>query len=203
MGRAPDAAADPADTFDAGAVPADLAALIAASPDVAALDRGIDEAVAREQLARAMRKPDPTVSGGVLIDAQPEFMYGWRAGLAITVPLFTRHNADVLVETARVAQLRAQRDARIATLTGEATAAAARAQAARRQYLRYRDEIVPQLTTIESMAEDSYRSGQTGLAAFLQALQAAREVRLRATDAGLEYQAALADLERALGGPLR
>ena len=38
--------------------------------------------------------------------------------------------------------------------------------------------------TIESMAEDSYRSGQTNLAAFLQALQAAREVRLRATDAG-------------------
>jgi len=88
-------------------------------------------------------------------------------------------------------------------LTGEAAAAAARAQAARRQYLRYRDEIVPQLTTIESMAEDSYRSGQTGLAAFLQSLQAAREIRLRATDAGLEYQAALADLERALGGPLR
>jgi outer membrane protein, heavy metal efflux system len=203
MGRAPDAAADPADTFDAGAVPADLAALIAASPDVAAFDREIDEAVARERLARAMRTPDPTVSGGVLIDAQPEFMYGWRAGVAISVPVFTRHNADVQVETARVAQLRAQRDARIATLTGDAAAAAARAQAARRQYLRYRDEIVPQLTIIESMAEDSYRSGQTGLSAFLQALQGAREVRLRATDAGLEYQAALADLERALGGPIR
>ena len=50
-------------------------------------------------------------------------MYGWRAGLAITIPLFTSHTADVQVETARVAQLRAQRDARIATLTGEATAA--------------------------------------------------------------------------------
>ena len=53
------------------------------------------------------------------------------------------------------------------------------------------------------MAEDSYRSGQTGLSAFLQAMQAAREVRLLATDAGLEFQQALADLERALGGPLR
>ncbi len=61
---------------------------------------------------------------------------------------------------------------------------------------------MPQLATIEAMAEDSYRSGQTNLAAFLQALQAAREVRLRATDAGLEYQTALADLERALGGPV-
>jgi len=82
-------------------------------------------------------------------------------------------------------------------------AAATRADAARRQYLRYRDEIVPQLTTIETMAEDSYRSGQTNLTAFLQALLAARELRLKATEAGLSYQTALADLERALGGPIQ
>jgi outer membrane protein, heavy metal efflux system len=203
IGRGRDTPAEPADTFDAGVIPGDPAAIVAAGPDIAALNREIDEAVARERLAVAMRRADPTVSGGMLFDSQPDFTYGWRVGVAIAIPVFTRHNADVQVETARVAQLRALRDARLATLTGDATAAAARAQAARRQYLRYRDEIVPQLTTIESMAEDSYRSGQTNLAAFLQALQAAREVRLRATDAGLEYQTALADLERALGGPIQ
>jgi outer membrane protein, heavy metal efflux system len=203
IGRAPDAAADPADSFGAGAIPADLAAAIAAHPDVVAIDRAIDEAVARERLAVAMRKPDPTLSGGVLIDSQPEFMYGWRFGVAIAIPVFTTHKADVQVETARVAQLRAEREARVATLTGDVAAAAARAQAARRAYLRYRDEIIPQLVTIESMAEDSYRSGQTGITAFLQALQAARQVRLTATDVGVEYQGALADLERALGGPIR
>jgi cobalt-zinc-cadmium efflux system outer membrane protein len=203
LGRGPDAPAEPADPFDLGAIPADPAALVAASPDVAALDREIDEAVARERLAVAMRRADPTVSGGALFDARPDFTYGWRAGVAVAIPVFTRHNAEVQVETARVTQLRAQREARVATLTGEAIAAAARAQAARRQYLRYRDEIVPQLGSIEAMAEDSYRSGQTNLAAFLQALQAGRELRLRATDAGLEYQTALADLERALGGPVQ
>jgi outer membrane protein TolC len=109
----------------------------------------------------------------------------------------------VRVEAARVAQLRAHRGARVAELTGQATAAAARGGAARQRYLRYRDEIIPQLSAIEAMAEDSYRSGQTGLAAFLQAMQSAREVRLLATDAGLEYQTAVADLERALGGPVR
>ena len=203
MGRSPDAPADPADGFEVGSLPADLAASIAASPDIAAIDRQIDEAVAREQLARAMRTPDSTVSGGVLFDSQPDFTYGWKAGLAITIPVFTRHDAGVRVETARVVQLRAQREARVAELTGQATADAARARAARQRYLRYRDEIVPQLSTLESMAEDSYRSGQTGLAAFLQAMGSAREVRLLATDAGLEYQSALADLERAIGGPIR
>jgi len=200
---APGFAARPADSFDVGAIPADLPTAIARSPDIAALDRQIDEAVARERLARTLRTPDTTVSGGVLFDSPPEFTYGWKAGVAMTIPVFTRHSADVKVESARVAQLRAQREARMAELTGQAVAAAARAQAARRRFLRYRDEIVPQLSTIESMAEDSYRSGQTGLSAFLQAMQAAREVRLLATDAGLEYQQALADLERALGGAVR
>ena len=203
IGRPAAAAFVPADTFDGGSIPTDLAAAILASPDVAVLDRAIDEAAASERLAQAMRTPDPTLSGGLLLDAQPEFMYGWKFGLGITIPLFTRHNAAVQVESARLAQLRAEREARIAELTGQAGAAAARADAARRQYLRYRDEIVPQLTAIEAMAEDSYRSGQTGLAALLQALQAAFETRLRATDAGLSYQEALADLERALGGSIR
>ncbi len=203
LGRAPDAPLEVGDTFEAGESLPDPAAAVAASPDIAALDRQIDEAVARERLAIALRRPDPTVSGGVLFDARPEFMYGWRGGLAITIPVFTRHTADVRVETARVAQLKATRAARVAAIAGDAAAAAARAQAARRQYQRYRDEIVPQLAAVEAMAEDSYRSGQTNLTAFLQALQAAREVRLRATDAGQEYQTALADLERALGGPLR
>jgi cobalt-zinc-cadmium efflux system outer membrane protein len=203
IGLAPGTAATPSDSFDVGTIPADLVAIVAGSPDIVAIDRQIDEAVARERLARTLRTPDTTISGGLLLDSPPEFTYGWKAGLAMTIPVFTRHLADVRVETARVAQLRAQRQARLTELTGQASAAASRAQAARRRFLRYRDEIIPQLATVESMAEDSYRSGQTGLSAFLQALQAAREVRLLATDAGLEYQQALADLERALGGPVR
>ena len=109
IGRAPESPAEPIDPFDAGIVPADPAAIVAAGPDIAALDREIDEAVARQRLATAMRTPDPTVSGGVLFDAQPEFTYGWRVGVAVAVPIFTRHNAEVRVEAAHVAQLRAQR----------------------------------------------------------------------------------------------
>jgi outer membrane protein TolC len=62
--------------------------------------------------------------------------------------------------------------------------------------------MIPRVAEVEGMAEDSYRSGQTGLVAMLQALQTARDLRLRAVDAGLDYQNALADLERAVGGPL-
>jgi outer membrane protein TolC len=56
---------------------------------------------------------------------------------------------------------------------------------------------------VEQLAQDSYQLGQTGLTALLQALQASRDVRLRALDAVSRYQAAVADLERAIGAPLQ
>ena len=68
---------------------------------------------------------------------------------------------------------------------------------------RYQNEILPASLQVEQMAEESYRSGQTGLPAYLQTLQAAREIRQRALQAGLDYQLALADLERAMGTPLK
>lgn len=204
LGRPTGAAIEPADDFDLGPPPPHelIASALASNVDLLVLDREIAQALAQERLARAMQTPDPTVTGRLERDVQPDFMYGWQFETMVAVPLFTRHRAAVLVEQARVTQLRAAREAIVTRLTGEALASLARATAARQQFLRYRDEILPQSTEIERMAEDSYRSGQSGLVAFLQALQAGREIRLRAAEAGMDYQKAIADLERALGVPL-
>ena len=82
------------------------------------------------------------------------------------------------------------------------TSAATLAQSQWEQYVRYRDQILPQAIEMERMAEDAYRLGQSGLAPFLLALQASRDVRLRALQAGADFQRTLADLERAIGAPL-
>jgi outer membrane protein TolC len=68
--------------------------------------------------------------------------------------------------------------------------------------MRYRDVILPQAQQVEQLAQDAYQFGQTGIAALLQALQASRDVRLRAVDTAAQFQTALADLERAIGTPL-
>jgi outer membrane protein TolC len=52
------------------------------------------------------------------------------------------------------------------------------------------------------MAEDAYRLGQTNIAAYLQAVQSSRDVRLRSIQAAADLQNAIADLERAVGAPL-
>jgi cobalt-zinc-cadmium efflux system outer membrane protein len=189
---------------EGGAVVASAALALArrGSAELATLDRRIDEQRARLELAHALRTPDIVPTAALTHDAQPEFTYGWRAGVAVTLPLFTSHKAGVTVEETTLAQLTAQRQAAQLRIDGEVTAAAAMAEAQRLAYARYRDIILPQAQQVEQLAQDSYRLGQTGIAALLQALQATRDVRLRSLDTVSQYQAALADLERAIGAPL-
>jgi cobalt-zinc-cadmium efflux system outer membrane protein len=191
--------------LEEGTVPVpDTAAEIAltASTELAALDLGIVEQTARLALARAEQVPDPTVQGSVTHRAEPEFDWGWRAALTIPLPLSRRRGSAARVEERTLAALQAAREARAAEIRGEVYAAAARAAAGRGQVERFRDEILPRAAEVESMAEDSYHSGQTGLPALLQTLQTTREVRRRALQAGIDYQDALADLESAMGTPL-
>ena len=172
------------------------------SAELALIDRRIDEQRARLELARALRVPYVVPTATLTHGAEPEFTYGWRAGVAVTLPLFTTHKAGVTVEEATLAQLGEQRRAALMRIDGEVTAASATAEAQRVAYLRYRDVILPQAQQVEQLAQDSYQLGQTGIAALLQALQASRDVRLRSLDAVAQFHTALADLERAVGAPL-
>ena len=149
-----------------------------------------------------MRRPDPSFTGTLTYDAPGEFTFGWRAGAAIALPIFTTGRPEIRVAEATLARAIADREARAAQVSGAVTAALSRATAARQALDRYQSEVLPTLTQVEQMAEESYRAGQTGLPAYLQTLQAAREIRQRAVQAGLDYQLALADLERAMGRPL-
>jgi outer membrane protein, heavy metal efflux system len=194
-----------ADDLAAGALPSLESAVALASQsnvDLIALDRQIAEQTARRDLARSLKTPDVTAGAAYTYDAEPEFSRGFRASVGLTVPLFTRHTAGVIVEEAELARLTAQRQATAIELSGTVAAALARATSARDQLARSTTESLPRATEVERMAQDSYSSGQTGLVILLQAVQFTRDVRRRNLDAGAEYQRALADLERAIGAPL-
>lgn len=168
---------------------------------LAVLDRQVAEARARAALARAQRVPDPTIEGTVTHGAESEFTWGYRAAVAVAVPIFTRHTAQVRVEEATLALTLAQREAMAQRIRGAVAAAAFRAASARRQYLRYRDDILPKSREVEAMAQESYRVGQTNLVALLQSLQSARELRARALQAAADFEAALAALRQAMTAP--
>jgi cobalt-zinc-cadmium efflux system outer membrane protein len=206
LGYSADGAPRLSDTLEGGALPVmddAVARALAANADLRVLDRQVDEARARVALASSMRRPDPSVSATLTYGAQPEFTTGWRFGAAVALPVFTTGRAEIAVAQATLTRAQADRDARAALVSGAVAAAVARATAARQAVQRYQTDILPAAQQVETMAQESYASGQTGLPALLQTLQAGREIRQRAVQAGLDYQLALADLERAMGTALR
>jgi cobalt-zinc-cadmium efflux system outer membrane protein len=199
---APTVAADPGDSSVPDPADATLIAL-QSNTALAVIDRQVAEAQARAALARAQRIPDPTVEGTVTHGAESEFTWGYRAAVAVIVPLFTRHTAAVRQEEATLALTLAQREAMAQRIRGAVASAAFRASAARQQYLRYRDDILPRSREVEAMAQESYRAGQTNLVALLQSLQSARELRVRALQAAADFENALASLRQAMTAPPR
>jgi outer membrane protein, heavy metal efflux system len=100
-----DSAAAPAltDPFERSVVPATAeaaAAALAGNAELQVLTRQIDAERARVALARAMRRPDPTVSATLVYDSPPEFTFGWRLGAAVALPLFTTGQAEVAIADA-------------------------------------------------------------------------------------------------------
>ena len=173
-----------------------------ANTELRVIDRQIETQRARLALAGALRTPDLVPSAALTHGAAPEFDYGWRAGVAVAVPIFTTHAAGVQLEQGTLDQLSAQRQASLARIDAIVSSAAVLAQTRRQLYVRYRDEIVPLAQQVEQVAQDSYQLGQTGIVSLLQALQSSRDVRLRSLDAASQFQNSLADLERAIGAPL-
>ena len=57
-----------------------------ANAELAVFDRRIEEQRARVALAHALRQPDVTPEVTLTRRAEPEFTYGWRAAVAITLP---------------------------------------------------------------------------------------------------------------------
>ena len=66
----------------------------------------------------------------------------------------------------------------------------------------YEQRLVPTATSLESLAEESYRAGRTSVLAVLDAQRNLRDLRRDALQAALDLQMSLADLEELLGTTL-
>jgi len=202
LGQAPETSLQLADDLTAGVVPTlqdAIAQSTQANAEVAVIDRQIAQQTAKLNLAKALQTPDVSAGSAFTYDAEPEFRYGWRLSFGATLPIFTRHRAGVLVEEAELARLKAEREAVLSRIGGSIAAALLRAASAREQVARYQSDILPRALDAERQAQAAYAGGQIGSPALVQALQIARETRARGLQASIDYQHALADLERAIG----
>jgi cobalt-zinc-cadmium efflux system outer membrane protein len=158
----------------------------------------------RLRLARAGRVPDLLLEPGVeAIDSSLPSKYGLKMQVTIPLPIFNRSRGEIARSNALIEQLMAERDAarqRIASEIGQDTL---RLEAAREQVDFYETKLLPDADRVRSLAEESYRAGQTGILPVIDAQRSAREVRQGYLQSLFDYQAALADLEAAAGMNLR
>jgi cobalt-zinc-cadmium efflux system outer membrane protein len=185
-----------------------LATAHARHPELAALDRGREAALARASAARAARRPLPTLELGIELlepvtcgndPVNGARCVGPRGALSFDLPVLNWNGGPIA---------RAEAEARLAELRGQAAAwrveaevrAAWRQLDASRIRARFFDaEFLPAANRVEQMAREGFTSGRTGLLPLLEAERAVLEARIGRVEALFALQQARADLEEASG----
>lgn len=170
-----------------------------ASADVLKTTQELQIEQRRLALARAQRVPNLDLSVGTDFNSPPDFNTGGRGQIAVTLPLFYRSQGEIALSNARLEFLRLILQS-AQTLTAAGVAAAYfDYQAKARQAQQYQQTILPQSLRLESMAEDSYRSGKSNLLTVIDAQRRLNEVRRAYVDSLLAVQSAFAALEETVG----
>jgi outer membrane protein, heavy metal efflux system len=194
---------DPADAPPLPTLDRATAQAAAANLDLLAAERQASIEQQRVNLLRAERVPTPLFSAGTAFDAPGEFDVGAHAGVSVALPLFARNQGEIAASLATIDQIQARRDAVRRQVEGQVVAALERAAARRAQVEAYHASIVPMATTLQNLAEESYRLGRTSILAALDAQRSLRDVLNEYVQASLGLQDAIADLEDVLGGPIQ
>ena len=179
-----------------------LAIALTSNVDLTRIDREIAVEQRRGDLVRAERIPTPVFTVGGVFNAPGEFTAGLSGAVGIGLPIFSRNQGEIAESIAAASKLRAERDATRRTIENEVFGTLARIDARRRQVDAYRQRLVPTASNLESLAEESYRAGRTSVLAVFDAQRSLRDFRRDATQAALDLQFSIADLEQLLGTSL-
>ncbi len=182
--------------------PALLQAARQSNTELLRVEREIAIEQRRASLLRAERVPTPVVSVGGVFNAPGEFNSGLSGGVGLTVPLFSRNQGEIAQSGATIAQLQAEREAVSRTIESSVFGGWSRLEALRKQVDTYRDKLIPTATSLESLAEESYKAGRTTVLSVLEAQRNLRDIRREYLQALVDYQTAIADLEEILGAPI-
>jgi outer membrane protein, heavy metal efflux system len=138
--------------------------LTADRADLRVLDAEIAEAEAEQRLARTLRWPDFGVRASYTREEGDRIVLG---GIGVTLPVFQRGQEAAAVASARLARLRAEREALGRTIEAEVRGAAASVEALRAVAFDYERTVLPLVDENERLALESYDVGQIGLGDLL------------------------------------
>ncbi|MBW4697774.1 MAG: TolC family protein [Aphanocapsa lilacina HA4352-LM1] len=181
----------------------DLIALALANrADLQVLGGQMALAGAERRLAEAERAPDLRVGAGPRLSFDETLQVGAAAAVNVSLPLWYAQQGQIARAEATTRQLETEREVLVARIKAEVESAFVRVLSAREQQQIYEQGLLPTARTVEQTARLAYERGKADLTVAIGAQATGNLTRTRYYQSILEYQTALADLEKAIGIPL-
>ncbi|HEY9734540.1 MAG TPA: TolC family protein [Drouetiella sp.] len=176
-------------------------------PDLLAAKEQIETNSSQLSLSRRQAIPDVLVGSGFVFstykrnqNVPPQL--GAYLNVNVDVPIFYRREGEVNLARANVDQARMQMNALHARVETEVHSAYAALLAARRNILRYQQELIPHAREVVHLAQRSYEAGRADISNAIVAQQSFQQTISTYFDAVVTYQNSWADLEQSIGAPL-
>jgi cobalt-zinc-cadmium efflux system outer membrane protein len=154
----------------------------------------------QRSLLKAERIPNLELEAGVDFNSPRDFRYGPRSQISIGLPLFTRNQGQIAQSLASERVLEAETAATERSVSARVEAGFYDLEAQRTQVRLYHDRLLPVARQLESMAEESYRAGKTGILTAIQAQQDVQSVESSYLESLEQLQDLYAGVEETVGG---
>jgi outer membrane protein, heavy metal efflux system len=153
-------------------------------------------------LLRAERVPNVDLQYGLDFNSPRDFRVGPRGQLSLVLPIFSRNQGEIAQSLANQRVLESEEAATKRSVAGQVEAAYLDLDAQRTQVETYGQTVLPAARRLESMAEDSYRSGKADILVVLTAQRNVQDTERNYLDSLFSVQRSFAALEEAVGAPI-
>jgi len=171
-------------------------------PELAGLRKGIAKSQDQAQSTRLATKPDFTVAlGYMLMPTGSDARNAYMAELTMNLPSLNRvrHDGEAKQADAATAVAQADLEARTATVFLEVRQAQIAVQSAQRRAKVYRDTLLPQAEAAFKAATAAYENNRAEFSMLIDSQNLLLDIQTSLYTASSARDAALADLERAIG----
>jgi outer membrane protein, heavy metal efflux system len=174
-------------------------------PELREIAASTGVAEAQFSLARKAYIPDFTVAGGyMLMPPGSTFRNNYMAELTVSLPWLNRrkHDSEIKEAEAAASVVRSEHDAQVNAAFLEIQRALIRARAAQRSLKLYSDTLRPQAEAAFKSASAAYQHDRTDFLNLIDSQNVLLEVESSYFKAAADFDARIAELERAIGAPL-
>lgn len=174
-------------------------------PELKAIAASSGVSEAQLSLARKAYTPDFTVTGGyMLMPSGSMFRNNYMAELTVSLPWLNRrkHDSEIKEAAATAAVVRSERNVQVNAAFLEIQQALIRARAAERSLKLYSDTLRPQAEAALKSASAAYQHDRTDFLNLVDSQNMLLDVETSYFKAAANFDARIAELERAIGAPL-